>query len=180
MPPPGPSEHRFRQNSRAPVAAPVRLQFDALEEPQDGHTANISIGGMFVQAKEPRPVGTLLRFELGLGGGQPIKGVGEVVWIRPHAQGREAPAGMGIQFGHLDDANRERLTEAVRQAGGAVTDLTEPTHGPPPRGVRSPTGSAPETTAEQDSRPSALTISGRAKTLIILLGLLALLLLLLT
>lgn len=71
---------------------------------------------MFVQGKTPRPVGTLLRFELMLADGEPIKGVGEVVWIRPRSQGPEAPSGMGIQFGHVDDSDREILKAVVFQA----------------------------------------------------------------
>ena len=128
MPPTGPSEHQFRENSRAPLAAPVRLQFDTLEEPQDGFTANLSIGGMFVQGRNPRPVGTLLRFELQLGEGEPIRGVGEVVWIRAHSLGPEVPSGMGVQFGHLDETNRDRLRAAVFEAleSLGVEGLTEP------------------------------------------------------
>ncbi len=111
------------------MAAPVRLQFDALEEPQDGYTANISTGGMFIPGKNPRPVGTLLRFELRLDEEEPIKGVGEVVWIRPRSQGPEAPSGMGIQFGHIDESNRDRLERAVLQALVEVGDAES--SGPP-------------------------------------------------
>jgi Tfp pilus assembly protein PilZ len=71
---------------------------------------------MFIPGKNPRPVGTLLRFELRLDEEEPIKGVGEVVWIRPRSQGPEAPSGMGIQFGHIDESNRDRLVRAVLQA----------------------------------------------------------------
>jgi len=98
------------------VAAPVRLQFDTQEVPQEGHTANLSTGGMFVPGKNPRPVGTLLRFELMLDEGEPIKGVGEIVWIRPRSQGPEAPSGMGVQFGHVEESNRDRLRVAVFEA----------------------------------------------------------------
>jgi uncharacterized protein (TIGR02266 family) len=110
------------------VAAPVRLQFDTLEEPQDGFTGNLSTGGMFVQGRNPRSVGTLLRFELQLGEGEPIRGVGEVVWIRAHSLGPEAPSGMGVQFGHLDDSNRDRLRAVVFEAleSLGVEGLTEP------------------------------------------------------
>lgn len=90
--------------------------------------ANLSIGGMFVQGRNPRPVGTLLRFELQLGEGEPIRGVGEVVWIRAHSLGPEVPSGMGVQFGHLDETNRDRLRAAVFEAleSLGVEGLTEP------------------------------------------------------
>lgn len=110
------------------MAAAVRLQFDTLEEPQDGFTANLSTGGMFVQGRNPSPVGTFLRFELLMGEGEPIRGVGEVVWIRTHSLGPEVPSGMGVQFGHLDETNRDRLRavvlEALESLGGE--GLTEP------------------------------------------------------
>ncbi len=141
MPPTGPAEHQFRENSRAPVAVPIRLQFDALEESQEGFTANLSIGGMFVRTKNPRPVGTLLRFELDLGEGEPIRGVGEIVWMRAHSLGPDAPSGFGIQFGHLDEANRGRLKVAVLEAleSLGVEGLSEP---------------APERPIQRSSSPS--------------------------
>jgi len=79
------SDHHFREHSRAPVRAAVRLQFDTQEPPQEGRTANLSTGGMFVQSKNPRPVGTLLRFELMLGDGEPKIGAHDkpVLFLHP-------------------------------------------------------------------------------------------------
>lgn len=149
------------------MAAPVRLQFDALEETQEGFTANLSIGGMFVQTKNPRPVGTLLRFELDLGKGEPIKGVGEIVWIRAHSLGPDAPSGFGIQFGHLDEANRGRLKMVVLEAlqSLGVEGLTEP---PPERSIQpssipSPPVPRAEPVATQRMKRSAKA-SSRAET----------------
>lgn len=199
------------------MVAPVRLQFDALEKAREAHTGNISIGGMFVQGEDPRPVGTLVRFELRLEGEEPIQGVGEVVWIRPHSQGPEAPPGMGIQFGHLEDSPRERLKVAVL---GALADLgidslseptpeaaferssSKPRESPPPdlavQSRKTPSSARPGSRAKSRSaktqrsrasrslkrgkdkaQPAPLAMSGRTKTLIVILGLLALLLILL-
>jgi len=145
----------------------VRLQFDTLDEPQDGFTANLSTGGMFVQGRNPRPVGTLLRFELQLGEGEPIRGVGEVVWIRAHSLGPDAPSGMGVQFGHVDETNRDRLKAAVFDAleSLGVEGLTEPApESPVPRPQprqrpehRSDTVPAPE-------QPSTRKTKSRAKS----------------
>jgi hypothetical protein len=168
---------------------------------------------MFVQGENPRPVGTLVRFELRLEEGEPIKGVGEVVWIRPRSQGPEAPSGMGIQFGHLDVSHRERLKVAVL---GALADLgidglSEPTPEPafkrsatppsepapadpnavPQRKPSSPArsqsarqpGSQASSSVEKGKKtaqPEAFALSGKTKTLIVILVLLALLLFLLT
>lgn len=107
----------FRENTRVPLEAPVSLQFDAFGQPQSGFTANISVGGMFVQSCSPRPVGTRLRFELELEAGtEPISGLAEVVWIRVKQHCLEQPAGMGIQFRYLDADSRRRLDAAVADA----------------------------------------------------------------
>jgi len=142
------------------VAAPVRLQFDALEEPQDGYTANISTGGMFIPGKNPRPVGTLLRFELRLDEEEPIKGVGEVVWIRPRSQGPEAPSGMGIQFGHVDESNRDRLETAVLQAleGVGTAESSDPPTEPASEQTVSPRRPLPA--AETALPPQSKTAPG--------------------
>ena len=96
---------------------------------------------MFVRTKNPRPVGTLLRFELDLGEGEPIRGVGEIVWMRAHSLGPDAPSGFGIQFGHLDEASRGRLKVAVLEAleSLGVEGLSEP---------------APERPIQRSSSPS--------------------------
>ena len=204
------------------MVAPVRLQFDAMEKAHEAYTGNISIGGMFVQDKNPRTVGTLARFELRLDAGEPIKGVGEVAWIRTRSLGPEAPSGMGIQFGHLEESSHDRLREAVLKALASlgIDGLLEPAPGPavdrpssPPskhpspdptaEPQRKPSSPKPESraksrTAKQPIRqsrsqasrvlekgkkkaqPTPIAMSGRTKTLIVILGLLAMLLLLLT
>jgi len=187
-----------------------------LEKARKAHTGNISIGGMFVEGENPRPVGTLVRFELRLDTGEPIKGVGEVVWIRPHSQGPEAPSGMGIQFGHLEESPHARLKATVLGALAelGIDGLSEPTPEPAFERPSSPPSkpAPPDPTAEPQSKPSSpkpssraksrparqpgsqaprslekgkkdaqrspFAMSGRAKTLIVILGLLALLLLL--
>ena len=148
------------------MVAPVRLQFDALKDVQECHTANLSTGGMFVAAKSPRPVGTLLRFELDVGTGEPIKGLGEVVWMRPHSLGPEAPSGFGVQFGHLDEPDRERLQAAVHAAleDLGVEGLSEPVRRAVidrPSGLEAaPSGAG--TTETRESRSTAEPPSARA------------------
>lgn len=137
------------------MAAPVRLQFDALKEAQECFTGNLSIGGMFVAARNPRPVGTLLRFELDLGSGEPIKGLGEIVWMRLRSLGEEAPSGFGVQFGHLEESDRERLQAALQ---GGLEDLgVEGLSEPAPRpAIDRPSGreAAPPDPAATERRAS--------------------------
>lgn len=99
---------RFREYTRAPCEAPVRLQFNSFEDYEEARLANISLGGMFVAYRDPKPVGCLLRFELHLDeAAAPILGLGEVVWIRVRGQGPNRPAGMGIEFRAVKDEDFE-------------------------------------------------------------------------
>ncbi len=116
MPSPVPTapERPFREHTRAPLEAAVTLQFEAFAEPEAGFTANVSTGGMFVPSAKPPPVGTRLRFEVELEhGAPPVRGLGEVVWIRLQSKGPDQPRGMGIQFRYLDPESGRRLRAAV-------------------------------------------------------------------
>jgi uncharacterized protein (TIGR02266 family) len=104
----------FREHSRAPLKAPVKLQFESWSEPLEGFTGNISVGGMFVETTDPKAVGTYLRFEIRLPGeGDPVRGLGEVVWLRSRSEGPDLPKGMGIQFRHFQDQEYQRLERIV-------------------------------------------------------------------
>jgi Tfp pilus assembly protein PilZ len=77
------------------------------------------MGGLFVQTPKPKPVGSKLRFALRIqSDAPPIKGFGEVRWIRVRDQGRGAPAGMGIQVGLLIGEEGENLLRS--SIAGAV------------------------------------------------------------
>jgi uncharacterized protein (TIGR02266 family) len=107
----------FREHTRAPLEAPVRLKFDTLDQMQTGYTANVSRGGMFVHVADARPVGTLLKFELDLNSSRPpISGFGEIVWIRLKQRELQHPPGMGIQFRHLDVESLAALEKAIGKA----------------------------------------------------------------
>lgn len=114
----------FHERTRAPLAVPVKLKFDSFGEMTPGFTANVSRGGMFVAGTEVRPVGTMIKFELALSlSSAPVRGLGEVVWIRLKQRHLGQPPGMGIQFRYLDVDSLSRLDSAVRQA---VVELSVP------------------------------------------------------
>ncbi len=109
-------ELRFREHTRAPLVTQVRLQFDSFDQPEEGFTADVSVGGMFVTMVKPKPVGTRLRFWLTLpDGGEPVAGYAEVVWMRVSSQGAGRPRGMGIEFRYLENADRERIRAVVER-----------------------------------------------------------------
>lgn len=103
-----------RGATRAPVGQPVRLQFDDSIDIGEGVCENISIGGMFVRAEDVRPQETLVRFELHLSEEQAIRGLGEVIWMRPSQRAGEAP-GMGIKFRYLEQQDRQLIFKLVSQ-----------------------------------------------------------------
>lgn len=107
-------DFRFRDTTRAPYQAEVNVRYDRFGGDVVAETADISMEGMFIRSDEPRPVGTLVQFEISLGDGQElVQGLGDVVWIRVEAQGVERPKGMGIQFRYIDTASRERIRRIV-------------------------------------------------------------------
>ncbi len=104
-----------------PIDAQVRIQFADQEEPVGVVAANISRTGMFVRTRQPHPAGSLLRFELLLGGDfASIKGGGEVVWVRQGELYAVLPAGMGIRFRRLDQPSRDVLFQVIESAEPAV------------------------------------------------------------
>lgn len=106
-----------RGATRAALKVPVELQFVGSSSFATGFTANLSAAGMFVESESPQPIGTLVRFQLRLGEGQPlIEGMAEVVWIRVRRKSKEEPAGMGFSYRFLEGDGGEALERAVRDA----------------------------------------------------------------
>jgi len=109
--PEGSTEAPFRESTRTPLTTDVHLQFGETEA-MIGRTADLSAGGMFVAARSPKPVGTLVRFEILLTDvEQPLMGFGEVVWIRVRREGPNRLPGMGIQFRYLLGEGQKILEE---------------------------------------------------------------------
>ncbi len=81
------------------------------------YTMNISKGGIFIETRDPLPVGTVVEMRFQPPGMEDVLEVaGRVVWLnefRPDSEDNPNP-GMGIQFEGLDDGTRDLLTEIVR------------------------------------------------------------------
>lgn len=79
------------------------------------YAVNVSRGGVFIPARTPRDVGTLVRFEFLLAGGTPVlRGEGQVIWVKPYdpAQPRRVH-GMGLRFTRLDPDSRQVLEQVL-------------------------------------------------------------------
>jgi uncharacterized protein (TIGR02266 family) len=105
-----------RKDRRTLLSLKIRYKSASLEDFIERYSSDISGGGVFIKAKKPLPVGTLLKFEFLLQDESTlIHGVGRVVWRREASDaGPQNPAGMGIKFIKMDPASRnvvQRIAE---------------------------------------------------------------------
>ena len=92
------SERRIA--ARMPIR--VMVEYEALEDFLIDYTANVSLGGIFIQTDEPMPVGTTFKLRLRIPQRQrPIDTVGVVRWQVPPEQAGPLIPGMGVQFDSL-------------------------------------------------------------------------------
>ena len=109
-----------RRDRRAPVSLKVRFKSATVGEFMERYSRDISRGGVFIKAKEPMNVGTLLKFELVLADtSRLIHGVGRVIWSRSQVEAASAglPAGMGIKFIKMDAESRAFVQYIVDERG---------------------------------------------------------------
>ena len=80
------------------------------------YTQNISAGGIFIETREPLPVGTEveMRFQPP-GANEVIEVAGKVMWVNPYRTDSEnnPNPGMGIQFEDLPEDLKEQLAAVV-------------------------------------------------------------------
>lgn len=81
-----------------------------------GFVENLSVGGVFIATHQLKPVGERLRFSVHLPTlEQPIRGTGEVRWVRVFSEGSDVPPGMGIKFDALDAASQRSIEAFLAQ-----------------------------------------------------------------
>jgi molecular chaperone DnaK len=113
------------RDQRRAVGLAVRLSYGSVDEFVERFAVNISRGGLFIRTRDPKPVGSLLVFELRLLSGESVmKGEGVVRWLQPADPTAHPPrpAGMGVQFLRLDDTSRalvERIVTLKERRGMA-------------------------------------------------------------
>ena len=98
-----------RANFRFPTH--IEVCFDAGSELRSAGLENVSEGGMFVMTEQPLPVETPLQISLRLPDGV-VTISGRVAWTRPVSNGA-GPAGMGVRFENLSEAQREQIAAVV-------------------------------------------------------------------
>jgi hypothetical protein len=78
---------------------------------------NLSVGGFFVESKEPLPKGHSARFELLLPGGRNVSLTGLVTWVNePNAPLKpETPAGFGVKIHRIAFPDKMVLLAMLRE-----------------------------------------------------------------
>jgi molecular chaperone DnaK len=151
--------HDKRSGQRAPSGLLLKLSYGTVDEFVEKFASNVSRGGFFIRTREPRPIGTVLAFELRLSGGAAVmKGQGVVRWVQEEKPGANppVPSGMGVQFTALDEASREVVERIVREkeAAAARTPVVAPRPVLTPAPTRAPTPVIPAPRAGEPTPPT--------------------------
>ena len=93
----------------------------------DAITGTIGGGGLFIESGKPLPLGSKVNFEVVLPHepGNPVRGVGEVVWTRSSVEREIFFPGMGVQFREISTDDRSRIVQfvdAIKTSRGTLDD----------------------------------------------------------
>jgi type IV pilus assembly protein PilZ len=110
-----PSDADRRRELRAPIE--LKVEYKRLNTFFADYTKNISRGGTFIATQKPLPIGTEFVFALGIPQmPEPLRLRGKVMWTTsPEDASPANPAGMGIEFQYVDDAERREKESAVER-----------------------------------------------------------------
>lgn len=104
----------------------IKLKYPDLETFIQKYAVNISRGGIFIATRQPKPVGTVVKFEFLLANAEQtslIRGEGVVQWNREYDPATPTKAhGMGLKFTRLDAESQLVVDRALayRQSHGMV------------------------------------------------------------
>ncbi len=99
-----------REFLRVPLSMKVHCEYNG--KTSERYLTVLGEGGLFVSTTEPAPKGTILMLEgLPVGGGEPFRVKGEVVWS--NVKGPEEQHGMGVKFIDLSQDQKERIYTLV-------------------------------------------------------------------
>jgi type IV pilus assembly protein PilZ len=101
-----------RDENRTPIE--LKVSYKRVNSFFADYTRNISRGGTFIATARPLAMGTEFIFALEVPGlEEPLRLNGRVIWTtEPENSTRANPAGMGIEFQYVDQAER-RETEII-------------------------------------------------------------------
>ena len=96
----------------------IKLKYPDVETFIQKYAVNISRGGIFIATKNPKPVGTFVKFEFLLSDATTtsiIRGEGQVQWTKEFdAAAPNKAHGMGVKFSRLDSESQGVIDRALR------------------------------------------------------------------
>lgn len=100
-----------RTTRRLPIR--VEVEYGTMEDFLLDYTANVSLGGIFIQTDRALEVGTRFRLRLQIPfRKRPLETLGEVRWTQEGSGYEEA--GMGVRFDALSGADRRAVERMMR------------------------------------------------------------------
>ena len=108
------SDNRRGERGRVPIR--VLVEYESVEDFLIDYTANMSIGGMFIQTRNPLPIGTRFRLRFRIPGrAKAVETLAEVRWVlKPEEAGPMKP-GMGVQFEELTNDDRSAVESMLEE-----------------------------------------------------------------
>lgn len=154
--------HPTTDTTQGPLAPESRfhLRFEKFSAFIEEYRPKISLGGMFLETDEIKPVGSIVACDFELTDGFRLcQALGEVVWIR-RTSGADQPAGMGIRFQAIDDKGRElvlKIIDEQKEAGGQPFEVERI----PPDAEAVPVASSPAPREDPAATMSRKAVSPR-------------------
>jgi len=104
------SDQRYQR--RLPVR--IDVEYEEMDDFLTDYTANISIGGMFIETEQPLAVGTRFRLRFTVPSRvKPIDTIAEVRWAQPRTPRSTLTPGMGVRFEELSAADLAAVQEML-------------------------------------------------------------------
>src|SRR5688500_15962662 len=99
----------------APVVLRIKVRYEEPEAFVERFAPYVARAGLFLRSKQPKAVGTEVRFELRLANDQPVLvGMGIVRWSRdPDPSRPTQPPGMAIEFTRVTKESREVILKML-------------------------------------------------------------------
>ena len=93
----------------------IQVEYECMEDFLVDYTANVSIGGMFIETPNPQPIGTSFRLRFELPGlDHYIDTTAEVRWVMSAEEAGTLPPGMGIRFADLTPEDQVHVQNLIR------------------------------------------------------------------
>ena len=111
-----------RQYQRVPLTMEVHyrtVEYRTMGSFLVSYSINLSKGGLFLETNDFLPIGSALTVRLVVpGADQPVETSARVKWIRKKATPDGMPAGVGLQFDHVEEQIGSLIDQVIRDFGG--------------------------------------------------------------